>query len=193
MKRLFLMVLLALLAFSASAGDFGMTVGFTSTQMKIKEADVKSAKGYEAGLLFNQKLGLGFSIQPEILYHIKGANLEEIKDNFSLGYVEVPFQVQWGIDLLLFKPYVFAEPFVGYAVSGFKDLKTDYYDQFKNKLEYGFSVGGGIKILKRIQVAAKYFWNFENVDLSGAVDGLKENVGNKNKFDGLSISAALFF
>lgn len=184
---------------------FGITGGVTSTSTKIKDVDTKSISQYHAGIALEIPLGGGFALQPELLYQVKGMSLDkwadssgkEITDSFEakVGYVEVPVQLQWGPDLLVFRPYGFLEPFVGYKITdSSKGSEAKTVSSELQKVEYGLSVGAGIEILK-LQVSAKYFWNFGNVyksDISETgttIKGLKDG----NNFNGFAISVAFFF
>lgn len=198
MKKLLTIVAVLVLAassMSARDGRFGIVAGFNSSQMKLANFDFKSAVGYQAGITYNQPLILGFSLQPELLYNVKGTTWSEIKAN--MGYVEAGAQVQWGTDLQLVKVYGFAEPFLGYAVNGkvsyssfAKDLNMD---NIKNRLELGLGVGAGVELLQRIQVSFKYYWNMESNDLADYIKEVTASVKDGRSFNGLVFSAALFF
>lgn len=210
MKKTAIVALAALLfSFSVSAQHyinprFGIVGGVTSTSTQIKDVTTKSISQYHAGIAGEIPLGGGFAIQPEILYQVKGMSLDKWGDatgkeiskslDAKVGYVEVPVQIQWGPDLVAFRPYAFLEPFVGYQLTEksegeIKDISTEY-----SKVEYGLSVGAGIDI-SHFQVSAKYYWNFGNVyksDISQTgttITGLKDG----NTFNGFAISVALFF
>ena len=125
---MFILAAIATLAFSVSAAAqhydytrFGITGGVTSSSSKVKNVDSKSISLYHAGIAFEIPLGAGFAIQPEVLYQVKGMSLNnwgdsttgEIGKSFEtkVGFVEVPVQIQWGPDLVAFRPYGFVEPF----------------------------------------------------------------------------------
>ena len=211
MKKIAITLIAAALAFNANTwaqhydnSRLGITGGVTSTSTSIKDADTKSISQYHAGLAFEIPLGGGFAIQPEVLYQVKGMSLDKWGDattgdigksfETKVGYVEVPVQIQWGPDLMLFRPYGFVEPFVGYRISQKSEGEaTKVSDELQN-VEYGMSLGAGIDIWK-LQVALKYFWNFGNVYKSDikntgtTITGLKDG----NNFNGVAVSVALFF
>ncbi len=119
----------------------------------------------------------------------------------KVGYLEIPVQVQWGPDLILFRPYLMAEPFVGFALNsktvsaGMKE--TSLAKAALNKMEYGLGLGGGVEIW-RLQVSARYYWNFGSLcDSDGSVNPIGQEVRtafkNGKNFNGFSLSAALFF
>lgn len=211
MKRLFVAALAAFLAFGIDSGAqnfdntrFGITAGVTSSSSKIKNVDSKSISMYHVGLALEAPLGAGFAIQPELLYQVKGMSMSnwgnattgDIGKSFEtrVGFVEIPVQIQWGPDLLAFRPYGFVEPFVGYKISDAGKGEGSTLSKELQKVEYGMSLGAGIDIW-HIQLAAKYFWNFGTVyksDISktgSTIGGLLDG----NNFNGFAISAAIFF
>ena len=195
---------------------FGVLGGFTSSDTKIKgNFETASVSLYHAGVALKLPLVFGLELQPQILYQVKGVSLDQVSQSglhldTKVGYVEVPVQIQWGPDLLFFRPYVFGEPFVGYAldmelkqVESPSVLTTDrnFKNSVINRLEYGLSLGAGIEIW-RLQLSAKYFWNFGHLttedrslaeafgeEVKQKFDGLK----TENSFNGVSVSLALFF
>lgn len=194
-------MLLAVNISAEAKGRVGVVGGFTSSRMALKDVSFKNAAGFNAGVAFNQPLLLGFSIQPELIYNVKATSLQDVKANLNLGYVEIPVQVQWGIDVLdLARVYAFAEPFIGYAVSGKVHVDSmigggtrDIINNVKNKLEYGFGIGAGATIIDHIQISFKYYWNLESSDLNDLVEEVKGKIGGASSFNGLVISAGIFF
>ena len=168
MKRFLTLLAVAAVSLALAAeaqAQFGVLAGLTSssTAMNTSE-DVKSISLYHAGLTYKVNLGYGFSVQPSVLYQVKGAKLGELDsatdDDFKLktGFVEVPVDLQWGPELLAFRPYLFVEPFVGYAVSSADKAEEDVSSS-KNKFEYGFGFGGGLEIATHIQLSVQSFNN----------------------------------
>ncbi len=217
MKKTFMIAAAtAALAFctDASAGSFlsprvGVMGGFTSSSTSIKNVDNKSVSLYHIGLTAEIPLLGGFSVQPSVLYQVKGlsadkwgsANISETVGSFEtkVGYLEVPVQIQWGPDLLLFRPYVFAEPFAGFRLG--QDTKGVFADGLKDslrKFEYGLGLGAGLEVWK-LQVSFKYFWNFGDIYSKGgnladsAKDAVKDAVNNGKSFNGIMASVAFFF
>ena len=199
MKKLIVIAAALLLSVSAFAEGFGIVGGYTASSLKLEEMSFKNSGGVHAGIAYNLPLVAGFSIQPQLIYNVKGYNWEGDKDATALqeklkfGYVEVPVQLQWGPDLLLLRPYVLAEPFAGFAVTGKKFLDKDVtkidWDGFKSRLEYGVGVGAGIEIYNRVQVSFKYYWNFEDATQWSDVTNKVKEKG----FSGLLFTAGIFF
>lgn len=192
----------------------GLMGGFTSSSTSIKNMDSKSVSLYHVGLTAEIPLLGGFAIQPGLLYQVKGMSADKFNSSTiseslgsfetKVGYLEVPVQVQWGLDLLAFRPYVLAEPFVGFRLG--QSTKGEAADKLKlkdnlKKVEYGLGVGAGVDVW-RLQLSVKYFWNFGKIyDKDGNVgpigdtvkDAVKDAVNNGNNFNGVMVSAAFFF
>lgn len=202
MKKIIVAALALLISVGASAEGFGIVGGFTSSQMKFKDLDLKSSAGIHAGFAYNIPLGLGFAFQPELIYNVKGFNWNDLNDGdgnaawdkAKYGYVELPLQLQWGIDLVMLRPYGFVEPFAGYAVTGSKVINSQKakidFENAKSRLEYGLGVGAGLEIMGAVQLSFKYFWNFENAQ---SFDEVKNTVKDGKSFNGLIFSLGLFF
>lgn len=229
MKKLFLTVLamgaMLLFADDASAQLHGVGVfgGFTSSSSNVKGFTPSSVSEYHLGVAYKFNLGLGLAIQPSVSYQVKGTTLDAvgsqtISENLrildaSVGYVEIPLQLQWGPDLMAFRPYVLAEPYVGFGVN-FKAstpiltydephsnqvVKNDWSDANLSRLEYGIGLGGGIEVW-RFQLSAKYFWNFGSlcddegkVDLDFISNTVTEAFKGGKNFNGFSVSLGFFF
>lgn len=237
-----LALLAALLASLAVSGNVraqhfagrraGLIGGFTSSSSNIDKIDTKSVSVYHIGLTAEFPLGCGFALQPSLVYQVKGLSFDRLSDdhavepfvrtlgeNAKVGYIELPVQVQWGPDLMVFRPYVFAEPFMGYRVSqpsvledGNSSAGQTKFDL--RKIEYGAALGAGLEVW-RAQLSVKYFWNFGKMCEEGVVKGevrealdggpaftpacadLRNEVrGALNKghnFNGIQFSLALFF
>ena len=121
--------------------------------------------GYHAGVALQCGIPLiGVKIQPELLYTNKD----------QANYLEVPVHLQWGLDLILLRPYLMVSPYAGINL----DNRTENGSS-KTPLEYGIGVGGGLDIW-RMQVQLLYQW-----DLNAQI--------NHQHYRGLQISAAFFF
>ena len=205
MKRIITLVAVAaasLLMAARAHAQFGIVGGITSSKTELTTAeDVKSMSLYHAGVTYKVDLGAGFAIQPSVLYQVKGASLGELNSSSSedfkvkTGYVEVPVGLQWGPDLMVFRPFVMAEPFIGYQVTSSDrgaDSVEGWTEQAKNKFEYGFGVGGGLEIAGNIQLSVQWFNNMGSMvrDESASSGSFSEKVKN---FKGIKFSVAILF
>ena len=216
MKRLITVIALCVMTFWGSytlkAGDFGVVAGASFTS--IREVSTDMATGFHAGVSYKFRLPLGFAVQPSVLYHMKSSLVEgAIADvttfDYKMGYVEVPVSLQWGPDLLMFRPFVDVTPFVGYALnneaSGVK-LQGECMSKVQtkwegvNRLEYGLGLGGGIEIWK-LQLVCRYNWNFGDLfnadggtaDWNEIWNTATDSVKTGKNFGGVTLSLAFLF
>lgn len=191
MKRIFLAIVALMLAVGAHAQTrVGFTAGYVASTAGLEvdrlETDTELYSGFMAGLTLRQPLVLGFALQPAFVLTSKGVEYGGTKARIS--YLEIPVQLQWGLDLVVFRPYVFAEPFIGYAVSGKMAGYSNFRaDQIENRFEYGMSLGGGMDIMRSLQLSLRYFWNFESVG------EMKASSLDMDKLNGIVLSMSIFF
>ena len=237
MKKLILAVAAAALMIPASAQSlkladgvhYGVVGGFTSSNTNIKDISSKSIALYHAGATVKVNLGLGFAIQPSLIYQVKGAKLYEIESSglsadvkdqieYKLGYLELPVNIQWGPDLVAFRPFVFAEPFIGYGLNN--DIKENIILQAQDvtidevpetaknvwkdygikRFEYGLGLGAGFEFW-RIQISAQWFWNFgslydtdaDKVSSERIYNNIKGAFADKKNFQGVKVSLGILF
>ncbi|MCQ2130457.1 MAG: PorT family protein [Bacteroidales bacterium] len=151
---------------------------------------------FNVGFATRIGLPLGFAFQPSIMYTTKKLSVKGMVDKLSLlnsvGFIEVPAQIQWGVTIKKsFRPFIFAEPFIGYAItqnnklfgdfslegilSGSLDAgdggepelpelpdMNDIKDEIVNKLEYGIGGGFGVSY-GPAQLYLKYYRNLGNL------------------------------
>lgn len=189
----------------------GIMAGFTSSSSNAKDVEPGSIGMYHVGFTAELPIAYGFAVQPSVLFQTKGTKLSDIgPEKFRLdaraAYVEVPVQVQWGPDLVAFRPYAFAEPFIGYGLyARTKQYEGDASPIKSNSFsgagmarwEYGLGLGAGIDVWK-IQFSVKYYWNFGSLySESGKMNRVGETVKNAFKdgrnFNGVTFSLAFLF
>lgn len=187
---------LALLPLTSKADGFGIKGGVNLSNMR-NVTDAKNYLGYQAGLLYQIDLPLWFSVQPELLFHVKGAKLTDIKDSsFGLGYLEVPVHIQWGPRFKDGDIRVFAQgsPYIGYAIS--KDLRDKDGNQYSwkniNRFEYGVAAGLGVQ-LWHFQVSAQYNWSLGSLANFDLAEQTFKEILNESNFSGYTISLAIIF
>lgn len=204
MKRILTTVLAVLLLAGLSASaqvKWGVTAGLNFNTSKFSEVDVKAKTGWSVGGTCLLDLPLGFSVQPSLIYHQKGANLtNEISQ--TMGYLELPVSVQWGPDLLIFRPFVDVTPYLGYALSNKFSASVAGLDvarsSWKNKerFEYGLGLGAGVNVWK-LQFIARYNWNFGSLYTVQGWDDIKPHLKDLNSksenFGGVTLSLAFLF
>ena len=123
MRKISLLLVSLLCVGVLNAGAQGIIIkgGYNYSNVDINKSttvsDIKKGKsGWQIGVGYQSESSHGFSIQPEIVYKVSGYKFSDVQ-NLNLGYVEVPVNVQWGPDLLIARPFIFAGPYVGQKVS----------------------------------------------------------------------------
>ena len=211
MKKLYALLASVLLCFvvvnTASAQvNFGVLGGASFSSAKPEDWKVTNLVQYHAGITCCINLPLGFAVQPEVLYHVKGSNVplgESSKLDYAAGYVEVPVSLQWGPDLLVMRPYFELVPFVGYAVNNRyrqDDLSARNDWAGLQRWEYGLGLGAGVEVW-HFQISARYNWNFgsmfdakqEITDVDAFVNKMKGGISDKTNFGGVTLTLAVLF
>lgn len=219
MKKILTLLVAVLATASVAHAQFGIIGGFTSSKTSIDTKNIsenfKGVSLFHAGIAYKVKLPLGFAIQPALTYEMKGANLEQVKSineglsslSTKAGYIQLGAGIQWGIDLLVARPFLLVQPFFGYQVTGSEKLTADgsvsvssindVFQTAKNKLEYGFELGGGVEVVKHIQVSVVWFKNLgylydgdKITDVGAAVIGAYKDTKN---YSGIKVSVGIFF
>lgn len=156
---------------SSSFFKFGVKGGINFTSLSHFELgyiseSVNNYTGFNAGVAFSFDLPVqGMTIQPELNYVSKGAVYRGPAGSAGGGpediylrtdYVELPVNLQVGLDLILLRPYIMVSPYIGYAV-----LKQPEAIEWSgiNRFQYGIGIGGGVDFW-RFQLQVKYNWNF---------------------------------
>lgn len=191
MKKIILAAALFLMSLcfgdNISAGNFGVIGGANFHTSHPKDVGAQTLTQWHAGILYKFNLPLGFQLQPTILYDVKAATSDTTPIDFSVGYLDFIAALQWGVDLILFRPYLEVSPFAGYGLESWGDLKG-MWQKDGEKWEYGVGLGGGLQIW-RFQLNARYVWNFSDIipqiDMRGVMD--------KMSFNGVTLSLAYFF
>ncbi len=190
-KVLVLLTVLLAVSIAGAQGKFVLKAGLNYTSFTPStniDNVIRSSSGFHAGIGYQVRVPLiGLAIQPELLYSQKSFDVEDGNNtlNYSLSYAELPINIQWGINLLIMRPFVFASPYISYAVSKAAELENASWDNL-NRLDYGVGLGAGLEIWK-LQISGKYNWSMKSFDNNGDL-----GFGDA-KFSGFQLSVALLF
>ncbi len=217
MKKLFLTLTLALLTFTAAYAQFGIIGGFTSSSTKLPKgtnwsAEVKNAPLWHAGVAYKIGMGPFFTLQPQLVYQTKGSKVNDGARDFKsqAGFVELELSAQLGLDLLMLRPFIMLEPFIGYdvtpgeilngSITGItSDEVNKYLRNAKNKFEVGFGVGGGIEVMRHVQVSVQWFmnagklFNEDKLAADTVMKAIATNYKDINNYQGLKVTVGIFF
>lgn len=149
--------------------------------------------GYQVGLVYEfnpRKSGLGFEIgallsQKGGVFRMDSTNFAQslIKGYHEINYVEVPMNVRLRLNFGgVLGVFGTAGIYGAYALRGKtvfeSDIATliheDSFDSFMNRIDYGYSYGVGVELLRKIQLGLQ--WS----------QGLQKRDANKNILDKIS-------
>ena len=208
MRKLFLAVMLMFVAVTVSfAQQFGIKGGMTANKVNMSWRVSDMARttganrtGLNIGLVCKLPVTSVFTLQPELLYINKHQSVryesygdEEIVGN-SMSYLQLPVNCQFGLNLVVCRPFVFASPFLAYALSRSGDVNSEIPWSDFNRFSYGIGAGAGIDIW-RMQFAFKYSWDLNKLGSHSTRDG--ESYAREKFLDsrnrGFELSLAFFF
>ncbi len=133
MKRLsiFLAVLLFCLAgttVNAQGLIFKGGLNYTNVDLKGKNFDFRDGTGWHFGAGFQTGSVLGFSLQPELLYSVQGVKLVDLAGTVEVtkksSYLELPVNIQWGINLIAARPFIMLTPKIAYNLKNWGNKST---------------------------------------------------------------------
>lgn len=195
---------------SFAQGRFGLLGGVTFSSAKISELKTSSVTQYHAGLTYQLKLPLGFSIQPALQYHVKGTRLDNVLEgaptsfDLKVGYLELPVSFQWGPDLLLLRPFLDVTPYIGYGINskmsaGAVSASNNWKEACLKRMEYGLGLGIGLEVW-RFQIIGRYNWNFGSlysakqlVDSDLSFPQIMKSAFSGSNFSGITLTLAFLF
>lgn len=173
------LVVLATGAAHAQGGpgaSFGLKGGASLTSFTGNGTeDAKYLWGFHAGVLANFAVNDVFSVQPEVLYSMKGAKGQEtiqgvtIQESIRLHYIDVPLLAHLNAGGLFFE----VGPQIGFAVAanahaeatGYGSQDQDIKDQV-NTVDFGYAGGLGYQLANGPGIGLRYNGGFTNVDKS---------------------------
>ncbi len=170
MKRFLILVTAFILLSVQGFSQAGIKAGLNFNSAKdfslsnFSNASLNNKTGFHVGLLYNFKIPLiGLSIQPELMY---AQNKSEFKGEansgeFKLNTLKAAASVQWGIDLMLLRPFIQVVPFVGYTLDNKTTLKNLEWNV--EKVRYGIGLGAGLDIWK-LQASCRYNWDLGKIE-----------------------------
>ena len=201
MKRILILVTAFMLLSVQGFSQFGIKGGLNFNSLEdinlkgVKDFDIGNSTGFNVGILYKTKIPLiGLTIQPELIYSQTNSSINtglgggsNLNGDLKIGTLMLPVGLQWGIDLMLFRPFIQAVPYIGYTVN--TQNKITNLNWNVDKFKYGVGLGAGLDIWK-LQISGRYNWDLGDVaefEWKG-VDTFK---GGKNK--GFELSLAILF
>jgi hypothetical protein len=198
MKKLFALLLGVLIISTSSFAQvrFGVKGGLNFTNMSNISSNVnetwKNQTGYQLGVALQLKIPVvGLAIQPELLYStVETSDPANPSNSIKLDYATLPVNFELGIDMLIFRPFVIAAPYISYAIQKGARLEDQPWDDI-NRFDYGIGIGAGIDLWK-LQIMGKYNWGLGKLQSAEANWDQAETYKNA-RLQGFQLSVAFLF
>ncbi|MBF9221779.1 porin family protein [Hymenobacter ruricola] len=166
MKKVILSLALAagVSATASAQASFGVKAGASLTTLGGADASGFSNKvGLNAGVVANLGFGDALSLQPEVLFSMKGAALSDnTKVKYNFNYIDIPVMLQYNADGLFFE----AGPQLGILASAkATDGSTDIdVKDGLNTIDFGYAVGLGYKLESGPMIGLRYNGGITSID-----------------------------
>jgi hypothetical protein len=143
---------------------FGIKGGLTYADLSDVEVDARA--GYALGLALRFAPGSLLTIQPEVMYVVKGA------EDVELGNIDVPVLLKLDLPLLVLNLYAVAGPYASFNIScDIPEVSpgVDPCDDLKDT-DFGGIVGGGVRLggARGLNLEVRYQFGVTGLDDSGA-------------------------
>lgn len=192
----------------AQAGGVLSSPSIKSTELFDQSIDAKSRFSWKAGLVFDIPFGEdGWRFMPELNYVNKGFDLDMstsflgqpvmIKGNSNIGYLEIPLNVAYALELGDNNLVIGAGPYVAYALTGKNNFEASVAGQIVTSdkesidfgsdpgqikpFDYGANLSVGYLLSGGIMFKANYNLGLANISNEG------NGSSYKNNYFGLSI------
>lgn len=154
--------------------------------------------GYQIGLVYEsnpRRSGLGFEIgallsQKGSVFRMDSSSLVQslIKGYHEINYIEVPVNIRLRLSFGgIIGVYGTAGIYGAYALKGKSAFESDIvtliheesFDSFMNRIDYGYSYGGGVELLKKIQLGFQWSQGLQKIDANrNILDKITNESGN---------------
>ncbi|MCX8159429.1 MAG: PorT family protein [Candidatus Saccharicenans sp.] len=196
MKKIFTSVLIALFLCLvagqtvAQAGiQFGIRGGgnaakLTGADVQDLEGTIKNKVGLVAGIFLAINIGKIVTIQPEVLYTMKGSQINDPLGEYTGklygDYVEIPLLLKIRIPTPGIQPAIFAGPSVGFKLK--EKLQIDGQDvpleeSLLENNDYGAIFGAGLDFGRHFMIDVRYSLGLKKV-LTAIDEGIQPDVKN---------------
>jgi opacity protein-like surface antigen len=183
MKRfLIAMALVVFMAGAASAEGmlFGIKGGINMANLAGDDIDDNEMKmAFGGGIWMNYAFNEAFSLQPELLYMLKGADWDNGDYTIKLSYIDLNILAKYSIPMEgNFAPYLFAGPSLGMNISAKEEYKGESEDLDDVKsMDIGAMLGVGFDYMLEsggcISFDARYAMGLTTIDDSDSEDDVK--------------------
>lgn len=168
-------------AAQAQSARFGVKAGASLTNVTGKDVSGTAYKfGFNGGVMANFAVNDIFSIQPELLYSMKGSKDDTNSNNkLNLGYIDIPIlaKIATGATGLFFE----VGPQVGFLASAKATDGTASIDakEYLKSVDFGYAAGVGFQVASGPLVGLRYNGGFTNLGENSNINsnGLQPTAG----------------
>jgi hypothetical protein len=111
-------LLAAATSVTATAQTIGLTAGATFNSINGDDAEdfFDSRTGFVGGAYVNFPLGGSLSVEPALLYTMKGADIPDFDTELNADYIQIPILLRYSFGAGGVKPAIFAGPAASFQV-----------------------------------------------------------------------------
>jgi len=163
---------------------FGIKGGFDLTTLYSSDVSTNHMKaGFDAGVFAKLPVTRGFSIQPELLYSLKGAKSTYSnfvqgsgEYRFNLGYIQLPVLAvvnlapNFNLHLGGYAAYLVNSNIKNVDNNGNLESATELNTSDFNRWDFGL-VGGAAFDIENVTIGARYNYGLSEIGKSGSVSG----------------------
>lgn len=158
-------VLLALPQTASADVRFGIKGGANVANVNGDFADAlgdwKSTVGFCGGIFLELNFGRVLTIQPEILYTMKGADTAD-GGKLKFDYIEIPVLLKLRIPTGSVHPFVFAGPAFGFTLkSALEGIELEDFP----KTDYSAVLGAGLQLGYSIHIDVRYTVGLQKLEI----------------------------
>lgn len=122
--------------------------------------DWKTTIGFCGGIFLELNFGRVLTIQPEVLYTMKGADTGDGKLKFD--YIEIPVLLKLRIPVSSVHPFVFAGPAFGFNLKALVEgVKIDDMPSS----DYSAVFGGGLQLGRSVHIDVRYTMGLQKLEI----------------------------
>ena len=122
--------------------------------------DWKSTVGFCGGIFLEFNFGRVLTLQPEVLYTMKGADTGEGKLKFD--YIEIPVLLKLRLPTGHVHPFIFAGPAFGFTLkSALEGIELEDFP----KSDYSAVLGGGLQLGRSIHIDIRYTMGLQKLEI----------------------------
>ena len=161
MKRIILSIALFAFGFSnAQETKFGAKLGMNISNITSEGLSTSSLVGAHLGGFAEVGISDKFKIQPELLFSMQGAKVEDSKT--KLNYINLPVLAKYYV---VDKLAVIAGPQVGFLMSAKETFESESLDakDFYKTISLSFNIGASYDLTDNIFVDVRYNLGLSNI------------------------------